>query len=82
MAKSASTAVAEHWTSRQQVSPHMLAEIFTNAHLLDFKNRNSWAGRTERDRRSSRAQRARPDLNGQRCCKLWLKLLLLLAKKT
>ena len=25
--------------------PHMLGEIFTHAQLLDFKNRNSWAGR-------------------------------------
>ena len=25
--------------------PHTLAEIFTHAHSLDFKNRNSWAGR-------------------------------------
>ena len=25
--------------------PHMLAEIFTHAHSLDFKNRNSWAER-------------------------------------
>ena len=25
--------------------PHTLVEIFTLAHVLDFKNRNSWAGR-------------------------------------
>ena len=25
--------------------PHTLAETFTHAHSLDFKNRNSWAGR-------------------------------------
>ena len=36
--------------------PHTLAEIFTHAQLLvlDFKNRNSWAGRGQRVRRSSR----------------------------
>ena len=34
--------------------PHTLAEIFTHAQLPDFKNRNSWAGRGQRARRSSR----------------------------
>ena len=43
--------------------PHTLEEIFTHAQLLDFKNRNSWAGRGWRARRSSRAQRAEPDLS-------------------
>ena len=33
--------------------PHTLAEIFTHAQLLDFKNHNSWAGRGQRARRSS-----------------------------
>ena len=43
--------------------------------IPDFKNRNSWAGRGQRARRSSRAQPlAEPDLSGQRCCKLRLKL--------
>ena len=28
--------------------PHKLVEIFTHAHLLDFKNRNSWAGLGQR----------------------------------
>ena len=36
----------------------------------------------ERARQSSRAQQAGPNLSGQRCCKLRLKLLLALAKKT
>ena len=36
----------------------------------------------ERARRSSRAQRGGPNLSGQLCCKLRLKLLLVLAKKT
>ena len=51
---------------------------FTHAQLLVFKNHNSWA------RRSSRAQRAEPDLSASAVCKLRLKLLLVdqLAKKT
>ena len=64
--------------------PHTLSEIFTHAHLVDFKNRNSWAGRGYSVLVKSRAQRSGPDLSGQRCCKLRLKLLYcreLLAKK-
>ena len=34
--------------------PHTLAEIFTHAKLLVFKNRNSWARHGQRARRSSR----------------------------
>ena len=30
--------------------PHTLVEIFTNAQLPDFKNRNSWAGRGQHAR--------------------------------
>ena len=84
----------EAWGKYRQVSrrirwspsprmPHTLGEIFTHAQLrvLDFKNRNSWAGpgaasivALARRRRSTRAQR--PDLSSHRCCKLRLKLLL------
>ena len=35
--------------------PHTLAEIFTHAHLLDFKNRNSWA--CDRHRRKDNSLR-------------------------
>ena len=60
--------------------PHTLAEIFTRAHLLDFKNRNSSVGHAGAegvldDARTSHAQRAGPYLSGRRCCKLRLKLL-------
>ena len=34
--------------------PHALVQIFTHAHLPDFKNRNSWAGHGQCARRSSR----------------------------
>ena len=40
--------------------PHTLAEIFTHAQLPDFKNRNSWAGRGQRARRSSRHMLSEP----------------------
>ena len=33
--------------------PDTLAETFTHAQLLEFKNRNSWAGRGQRARRSA-----------------------------
>ena len=32
------------WSSSSPRMPHTLGEIFTHAQLLDFKNRNSWAG--------------------------------------
>ena len=42
---------AATWTSPRM--PHTLVEIFTHAHLPDFKNRNSWAGGGQPARRSS-----------------------------
>ena len=66
-----------------------LGEIFTHAQLLDFKNRNSWAGSGTASVLVDLHVRSepRPDLtvlSSQRCCKLRLKLLLVdqLAKKT
>ena len=32
------------WNTASPRMPHTLGEIFTHAQLLDFKNRNSWAG--------------------------------------
>ena len=39
--------------------PHTLAEIFTHAHLPDFKIRNSWAGRGQRARVNRRVMCSR-----------------------
>ena len=58
--------------------PHTLGEIFTHAQLLDFKNRNSWAGPGAASVLVDHHVRSQPrlDLSSQRCCKLRLKLLL------